>query len=100
MKQTIKINERELKHLIKESVKKVLNEEYFWWGDTKPLEEIYHLASQIAETYQPDFDNNDYDEDDRARFDLWKWAKDVATEAEKFIHCEAHNTSINGGADW
>ena len=71
-----------------------------WWGDTKPLEEIYNLASQIAREYRMDFDNNEYDESDRARFDLYKWAENVAEEAEKFIHCEAHNTSINGGENW
>lgn len=113
MKKVIRLSESELGRLVKEAVtsameniddiggvskhmKRKLNEGYCWWGDTKPLEEIYKLAMQIADEHRLDFDANEYDENDRAQFDLYNWAKSVAEVAEKFIHCEAHNISIDG----
>lgn len=100
MKKIVRLNESELKNIINESIKKILNEEYCWWGDTKPLEEIYKLASQIVDKYSPYFDNNEGDEDDRAIFDLYNWAGKVAKEAEEFIRYNADNLPINGGENW
>lgn len=113
MKRVIRLSESELNRLVKEAVtsameniddiegahkgmKMKLNEGYCWWGDTKPLEDIHNSAMQIVGEHRLDFDANEYDENDRAQFDLYNWAKRVAQEAEKFIHCEAHNISIDG----
>ena len=97
----VRLDESHLRRIVENTVKQVLKEECCWWGDTKPLEEICRIASQIADDVMPDFDNEtDFDESDRARFDLWKWAERVAEEAESFMRCEANNMPINGGEDW
>ena len=99
MAKLIKINESQLKNIISESIQQVLKEEsYCWWGDTKPLEKIRSFANEIANKYT--FNDDDWDESDRAAFDLMKWAERVAYEAERFIHCNATNMPINGGEDW
>ena len=77
--------------------KTLIKEEYCWWGDTKPLETIMSACA----TYLEGVNEDDFeDEDDRARYDLYKWAERVYNEAEKYIRYNAHNVSINGGENW
>ena len=96
-KQVIRLTESDLHRILKESVNKVLNEEYVWWGDTKPLETIMSACGEMIKgKNESDFE----DVDDRAAFDLYQWATKVYQEAEQFLHCNAHNTPINGGENW
>lgn len=69
-----------------------LNESYVWWGDTKPLETIYGAAQEIVRNYGDADPEGNYES--TAIFDLVRWANEVMDEADKFIHYEAHNTSI------
>ena len=60
-------------------------------GDTKPLETIMSACA----TYFEGVNEDDFeDEDDRARYHLYKWAKRVYDEAEEYIRYNAHNVSI------
>lgn len=76
----------------KETMNESLNEEYVWWGDTKPLETIYSAAQEIVNKYGSINPEDDYES--TAIFDLVKWANEVMDEADKYIHYEAHNTAI------
>ena len=100
-KKIIRLTESDLHKLVKESVQKILKEEYVWWGDTKPLETIMAAASEIRrgfeEQYQEDYE---FELEDRAKIDLYNWAKKVENEAEDFIRYNAHNAPINGGENW
>jgi hypothetical protein len=97
-----KINENQLRRVVRESINKILKEDYVWWGDTKPLETIMVAASEIRRYFEEQYpdDNYEFDEDDRAKLDLYNWAKRVENDAEDFIRYNAHNTPINGGEDW
>lgn len=68
-------------------------EEYCWYGNTKPLEQIRSAAEEIASWHD---DEDEYFEDvsSAAAYDLHVWAKKVAAQAERFIEKEAHNCSI------
>lgn len=74
---------------------------YCWYGDDKPLKQIISQCNQILKGLS-EFDNPDYefDADEKARFDLYKWVKEVIDQAEEWIQCNADNVSINGGEDW
>ena len=99
----IKLTERDLHGIVKESVNRILKEEYVWWGDTKPLETIVSSANEIVRHFEeayPDAENYDFDPEDRAKIDLYNWAKKIQDDAEDFIRYNAHNVSINGGEDW
>ncbi len=76
----------------REMMNESLNEEYVWWGNTKPLETIYSAAQEIVNKYGSINPEDDYES--TAIFDLVKWANDVMDEADKYIHYEAHNTAI------
>lgn len=76
----------------KDMMNESLNEEYVWWGDTKPLETIYSAAQEIVNKYGSINPEDDYES--TAIFDLIKWANEVMDEADKYIHYEAHNTAI------
>ena len=97
-----KINENQLRRVVRESINKILKEDYVWWGDTKPLETIMVAASEIRRHFEEQYPdgNHEFDEDDRAKLDLYNWAKRVENEAEDFIRYNAQNTPINGGEDW
>lgn len=75
----------------------LIKESYCWWGSTKPLETIMQCCNTLTKNVNED--DFEYDED-RARYDLYKWAKRVYDEAEEFIRYNARNISINGGGDW
>lgn len=100
-KKIIRLTESDLHNLVKESVQRILKEEYVWWGDTKPVETIMRAASEIRrnfeELYQEDYE---FEPEDRAKLDLYNWAKKIENEAEDFIRYNAHNAPINGGADF
>lgn len=103
MKKTTRLTENELKHLIKESVKRILNESC-WYGDTKPFEQILDAASKICEEFKYTQDENwepwdDCDGRDLS-YDIYSWAEKVMNEAENWIHYNSSNTPINGGEDW
>lgn len=76
----------------KDMMNESLNEEYVWWGDTKPLETIYSAAQEIVRNYADADPEGNYES--TAIFDLVKWANEVMDEADKYIHYEAHNTAI------
>jgi hypothetical protein len=97
----IRLTEGDLHRIVKESVNRILNEEYVWWGDTKPLETIMMAANQIRTKFEKDYpEDYEFDEDDRAKLDLYNWAKQVEDRAEEFIRYNADNVPINGGEDW
>ncbi len=101
MKQIIRLTESDLHRIVNESVNKVLNEEYVWWGDTKPLEVILSAVNQITNHFEESYpEDYEFEEEDRARLDLYKWAKKIGEEAEEFIRYNADNTPINGGENW
>ena len=99
MKKVVRLTESDLHKLIKESVKKVMNEST-WYGDTKPFETIYNAANQIVE--QLDYVNDDYEEsgDDYSYGRMYNWAVRVRDDAEYYIRENSSNTPINGGEDW
>jgi len=100
-KKLIRLKESDLHRIVKESVNRILNEEYVWWGDTKPVETIMMAANQIRTKFEKDYpEDYEFDVDDRAKLDLYNWAKQVEDRAEDFIRYNAHNVSINGGEDW
>ena len=99
----MKITEKELKKIVAESVKKVLNEST-WYGDTKPLEIIYNASEEIIKKLEY-VNNSDYEFDgDAGSFDYYRdmydWAVKVRDDAEKYIHRNSSFTSINGGENW
>jgi len=97
----IRLTESDLHRIVKESVNRVINEEYVWWGDTKPLETIMTAASQIRSEFEKNYpEDYEFDESDRAKLDLYNWAKQVEDRAEEFIRYNAHNAPINGGENW
>ena len=49
-RQVIRLNESQLKRVVSEAVKKVLNESC-WYGDTKPFIAIYNAASEIMKAF-------------------------------------------------
>lgn len=101
MKNKIRLTESDLRRIVKESVNRILNEEYVWWGDTKPLETIMMAASQITRKFENDYSEDyEFDDDERAKLDLYRWAKQVEDKAEEFIRYNADNVPINGGEDW
>ena len=93
----IQLTEQELHKIVKESVNKILKEEYVWWGNTEPLETIMKACGDITRGKN---ESDLEDEYDRASFDLSQWATRVYEEAEEWMHYNAHNTPINGGEDW
>ena len=99
----IKLNEQQLKKMIAESVKKVLKESC-WYGDEKPFQTILSAANEIidkfAYTQENDYDDiGDCDGPDITP-QIYKWAEDVAYNAEKWLRYNSRYTSINGGEDW
>jgi len=98
MRKKIFVTEDAFKRLVGNMSKSIIKEDYAWWGDTKPLEQIMMLADGIVQHYQEDDD--DFDPERRATYDIVEWAKKVRDQAEDFIHCNAHNVSINGGENW
>ena len=101
MKKITRLTESDLHRIVKESVKRILNEEYVWWGDTKPLETIMMAANQITRKFENDYSEDyEFDDDERAKLDLYRWAKQVEDNAEEFIRYNADNVPINGGEDW
>ena len=95
MKRRVRLMEQDLHNIIRESVNRVLNEDYVWWGDTKPLETIMKAAYQIRTEFEKDYpEDYEFDVDDRAKLDLYKWAKQVEDRAEDFIRYNAYNVSI------
>jgi len=102
-KQTIRLNESQLKRVVAESVKRVLTESC-WYGDTKPFIDIYKAASEIMEAFQ-DAASDDYEvwDDCDGRDldpDIYDWARNVAEQAVSWIQCNSSNMPINGGEDW
>lgn len=99
MKQTVKLTESKLRGMIQEAVNNTLNENYrilsesyYWYGDTTPLEEIISACNKIYHKYI-EYGDKDYEfdpEESTARYDLWKWAQKVCSEAEEFC---GYNTS-------
>ena len=101
MKNRVKLNEAQLRQIVAESVKKVLNESTLY-GDTKPFEEIYRAANQIMDRFQYTQEDDYVDmSDDGAALDyqVYQWAKKVSEDAEYYISCNSSNQSINGGED-
>ena len=91
-KQTIRLNESQLKDMIKESVQNVLMESYVWYGDVTPLETIMTACSEIRNRMQDrDFDGYE----DAASYELLEWANKVSEQAENFIMHNSDNVSIN-----
>ena len=97
----ITIKESHLKKIINESLKKVLNENC-WYGDTSPFEEIYKNADKICSSLEDRVNSEDYEEwgDDFSYGRMYEWAKKVRDDAEEYIRCNSHYTSINGGENW
>lgn len=99
----IRINEQQLKKIVAESVKKVLKESC-WYGDEKPFNTIIKAANEIMNKFDYTQDDNydgmgDCDGPDITP-EIYKWAKDVAYNAEYWLRYNSKYTSINGGEDW
>lgn len=102
-KNTIKLNESQLRKIVAESVKRVLKESC-WYGDIKPFETIAAEAQKIVEKFEyaqsDDYDDlGDCDGPDITP-QIYKWAKNVAEQAEYWLRSNSRYTSINGGEDW
>ena len=98
-KNTIKLNETDIKGIVSGSIKKVLSERHFfagtssreqdvpaangWVGDTQPLETIMNAAQQIMNTFKqykktsPEYGQN---------AQILQWAKSVYDGANKWIN--------------
>lgn len=98
MKKTV--NERQLKQIISEAVNRILNEDYCWYGDTKPFETIIKCCNMIMES--SNFNNPDYegDDDDSAAWHIYEWARKTVSDADDYILCNSKNVPINGGENW
>ena len=100
---TIYLSNETLTNMIQESVRRVLRESC-WYGDTKPFEQILTAANQImddfhyvtADDYEP---WDDCDGPDMAP-QIYEWAKNVARDAEYYLHDNSSYAPINGGEDW
>ena len=89
-----------LEEKIRRMVRKQLNEDYCWYGDTKPLETIIEGCNQLMESSK--FNDPEYegDDDDVASYHIYEWAKKVAKDAEEYLGCNSQNVSVNGGENW
>ena len=102
-KNTIKLNENQLRQIVAESVKRVLNENC-WYGDVKPFQTIISAANEIMNkfgyTQDEDYDDiGDCDGPDIA-LQIYDWAKTVVDDAEDWLRYNSSHTPINGGEDW
>lgn len=89
-----------LEEKIRKMVEKRLNEDYCWYGNTKPLYTIIECCNQLMKSSK--FNDPEYegDDDDTAAYNVYEWAKKVAQDAETYLWCNSQNVSINGGENW
>ena len=87
----IRLTENELKQIVNESVKKILEESTCWYGDTKPFEIIYQMADKIATSLESKFTPEYYEgwPDDFSYEDMCEWAKKVRDDAGEYINCNS-----------
>lgn len=95
-KQKIKITESFLRRAVRESITKVLNEDYTWYGNTQPIEEIIKNAQAALQNLE----GSDIDDNESSSWKVRKWLESVVEEGEYWLRENAQNTSVNGGEDW
>lgn len=97
-KKLIRLTEEDLHNIIRKSVNNILKEDYCWWGDTRPLESImkaaYEITTEFEKQYGTDLNSVDFDPEDRAKVELYGWAKKVQDEAEHFLQCNQANVPV------
>ena len=99
----MKINESQLRKIIKESIKKSLNESCLYC-DGQPFYQIHEAARKIRLDFSHVTDEgwepwDDCDGPDLS-YHVYSWAKEVEEQAENWISHLSSNTPINGGEDW
>lgn len=99
----IRLTESDLHSIIRESVKRVINETC-WYGSVKPFQEIVKAAEQIIQNFSY-VDSDDYEPNDDCDGPslaplIYDWAKKVKDNAEYFIMDNSSFSSINGHEDW
>ena len=74
------------------------------YGSVEPYEQILKAATELMESYEyaskDDYEPwDDCDGRDMAP-ELYRWAKNVAEQAESYIRMNSSYSAINGGEDW
>lgn len=102
-KKIIKINEETISKMVRNALKKTINESC-WYGKTEPFETILRCAEEIMEKFEytqsEDYDGTGDCDGPDITPEIYKWAEDVAYNAEKWLRYNSSRTSINGGEDW
>ena len=93
-KETIKINESQLRQIVKESVENILKEGYVWHGNVQPLKTIMDACYEICESYK-NYDWDNVADDGYANIDLYNFAKQTYETAQNFIEHNSDNVSID-----
>lgn len=89
MGQRIRLTEGDLHRIVKESVKKVINESRYSSEVENELSNIYQAAQRLVNILG-DTQGDGYEPDMEAGYDdssyLYKWADSVMVNADKWLH--------------